>query len=44
MAKGDHQKNHAKWIIKDQFYILLEYLQMKQKFDVYFHKIDNIKQ
>lgn len=26
MTKGDHQQNHAKWIVKDQLYICLEYL------------------
>lgn len=43
MAKGGHQENHAKWIIKDQLYVCLEYLLMKQKFDVYFDKVNNIK-
>lgn len=36
MAKGGHQENYAKWIIADQFHVLLEYLHMKQKFDIYF--------
>ena len=44
LVKGPHQENHAKWIIKDQMLILLEYLKMKQKFDVYYGKINNIKE
>lgn len=43
MTKGTHQEEHAKAIMKDQLHVCLEYLQMKQKFDVYFQKIENIK-
>jgi hypothetical protein len=43
MAKGGHQEEQAKLIIKDQLDAELECYNMKHKFVAYFHRIENIQ-
>lgn len=43
MAKGGHQEEQAKLIIKDQLDAELECYNMIHKFIAYFHKVENIQ-